>query len=381
VAREAREVNRGDELQAAIDRWLAAGVIDAPTADKLRADVAAEASVGTRRLSQYVLAATGGLVLLIASGVFLDWAWPLMGVSTRAFFLAAAGVTVIVIGVSLEGKARRWLPAAYLTQTTGLSLILVAAAYSEEAWSDASFGGVLAGAMALVTPIVLGPRAMRRNAVMPAVHFTFGLAFLALFLDRATALSEDAIIWLLDAALAYAILVLARTLARDPRGERHPWVLPTFVMAMVSGFALVSLTAAGPLGMEERTIWPLDAWLAMSAALAVWAVESGPADRRDLLDRLLAVLVVVWIPMGFFTALEALDGPPELPLIVVGGVAVGSFAYANRAALRNLMIAAALAFLVPVWYWAVDRGGALGGVAALAVTAALLFWMSGRTGR
>jgi len=45
------------------------------------------------------------------------------------------------------------------------------------------------------------------------------------------------------------------------------------------------------------------------------------------------------------------------------------------------MGAAALAFIVPLWYWAVDRGGALGAVAALAATAALLFWLSGRRGR
>jgi hypothetical protein len=368
-------------ILAAIDRWVEAGLIDEFTAAKLRADVSNEASAGTRRLSQYVLAATGGLVLLIAAGVFLDWAWPLMGVTMRSFFLAAAGVAVIVIGVSLEAKPRRWLPAAYLTQVTGLALIFSAAAYSEEAWSDASLGGVLAGTMALVTPIVLAPRAMRSNAVMPAVHFTFGLAFLALFLDRATPLSEDAIVWVLDAALAVAILVLARTLAGDPMGERHPWVLPTFVMAMVAGFVLVSLTGAGPLDMEESTIWPLNAWLAMSVALAAWGAQSGPPARRDLLGRLLAVLIVAWIPMGFFTALETLDGPPELPVLMVGGVAVASFVYANRAGLRDLMVAAALAFLVPLWYWAVDRGGALGGVAALAVTAALLFWMSGRVDR
>ncbi len=118
----------------------------------------------------------------------------------------------------------------------------------------------------------------------------------------------------------------------------------------------------------------------MSAALATWGAGSGPEARRYFLGRLLAVLLVAWIPMGFFTALEALDGPSELPLLVVGGVAVASFVYATRAALRDLMMAAALAFLVPVWYWAVDRGGALGGVAALAVTAGLLFWMSGRMG-
>jgi hypothetical protein len=63
---------------------------------------------------------------------------------------------------------------------------------------------------------------------------------------------------------------------------------------------------------------------------------------------------------------------------------VAAFAYAHArsadAGLRSLMGASALAFIAPIWYWGVERGGALGAVAALAVTAALLFWMSGRIG-
>ncbi len=120
-----------DRLYAAIDRWLEAELIDSDTASKLRADVGREASAGTRRLSQYVLAVTGGTVLLIAAGVFLDWAWPLLGDGARSFILAAAGVAVLVLGVSLEGRTRRWRPAAYLLQTSGLALLLVAFMYSE----------------------------------------------------------------------------------------------------------------------------------------------------------------------------------------------------------------------------------------------------------
>jgi hypothetical protein len=92
-------------------------------------------------------------------------------------------------------------------------------------------------------------------------------------------------------------------------------------------------------------------------------------------------MLVAWIALGFFTALEALDGPSELPLVLVGGAGVAAFAYASSMGFRSLMGAAALAFIVPLWYWAVDRAGALGAVAALATTAGLLFWLSGRTGK
>jgi hypothetical protein len=293
--------------------------------------------------------------------------------------LAAAGALVVVIGTLLEGRTERWRPAAYLTQTAGLVLLFVAYVYSEQAWPDATAGGVLSGVLALATPIVLAPRAMRQNVVMPAVHLTLGIPFLAVFLDRATGLSGDGIVWVLDGVLAIAIFVLARTLARGE--DRHPWALHAFVMAMVVGFALISLTALEPLDMEENAVWPLDVWLAMAAGLAVWGMEgAAQSARRALLASSLCWLMVAWIPLGFYTALEALGGPSELPLLLVGGMAGVAFVYASNAGLRELMAAASLAFIAPLWYWAVDRAGALGAVAALAVTAALLLWVSSRTG-
>ena len=370
-----------DALHAAIDRWERDGLIDGFVAATLRADVTKEASAGTRRLSQYVLAATGGAVLLIAAGVFVDWAWPLLGSGARSFLVAAAGVAVVVLGVSLEGRTQRWRPAAYLLQTSGLGLLLTAFIYSERAWADATDGGLVAGILSLIVPIVLAPRAMRRNVVMPAVHLAMGLAFLAVFLDRAVRLGGDEIVWVLDAVLVAAILVLARSLARDPMGERHPWAVNAFVMAMVAGFVLVTLTGLGPLSLREAAVWPLDVWLGMTAALAVWGLERGPESlRREWLGSVLACLLLAWIGLGFFTALEALDGSAELPLLLVGGVGVGAFVYANGAGLRALMGAAALAFILPLWYWGVERGGALGAVAALAATAGILFWVSGRIG-
>jgi hypothetical protein len=44
------------------------------------------------------------------------------------------------------------------------------------------------------------------------------------------------------------------------------------------------------------------------------------------------------------------------------------------------MAASALTFIVAVWFWAVDVGGALGAVAGLVFAAAFLFWLSGRVG-
>jgi hypothetical protein len=371
----------GESVRAAIERWRAAGLIDEFKAAELRAEVEQDSRAGTRRISQYVVAVTAGAVLLIAAGVFVDWAWPQLGGAARSFLLGAAGVGVVVLGVELEGRTQRWRPAAYLLQTSGLALLLTAFMYSERTWSDASAGGLIVGALSLAVPIVLTPRAMRRNVVMPAIHLAFALAFLAVFLDRAVHLSGDETIWVLDVVLIWATMAMGRMLTHEGGMERHPWALNAFVMSIVAGFALVTLTGIGPLGLREAAVWPLDLWLALAVGLALWSIERGP-DRlpKQWLGTLLAYLLIAWVGLGFFTALEALDGPPELPLLLVGGAGVAAFVYASERGLRGLMGAAAFAFIAPMWYWGVERGGALGAVAALAATAGILFWVSGRIG-
>lgn len=369
-----------EAVLAAIDRWEEGGLIDPTTAAKLRNESEEAASVGTRRLSQYVLAGTAGVVLLIAGGVFLNWTWPLLGEAARTMVLGVTAVALLVLGVRLE-SSHRWLPVSYLMQTSALGLLLTTFIYSERAWSDMSPGGFVMGLLALGVPLVLAPRSMRRSVVMPAVHLATGLGFLAVFLDRATGLSGDSIVWVLDAVLLASSLVLMRTVRNDLAGERHPWALNAFVMAMLGGFVLISITAVGPLNLEDEAVLPLDLWLGISVVLAVWGIRHDAEGlRRDVFGRLLAYLLFLWIPFGFFTALETLNGPPELAVAMVGGMGVAAFLFANRWGLRHLLGFSALAFICALWYWGWERGGAFGAVLALVVTAGLLFWLSGRSG-
>lgn len=369
-----------DAVFEAIERWERDRLIDADTARTLRREVEESAEVGTRRLAQYALAATAAAVTLIAGGVFLSWSWPLLGDPARVGVLAVAAVGLLLLGARVE-RGHRWLPVAYLMQTAALGLLLGAATYSKRAWEDFSPGGVIIGALALAVPVVLGPRTLRANTVMPAVHLAFALAFLAVFLDRATPLSPDAIVWVLDAALLGALLVLLRLLRDDPEGEEHPWVLNAFVTAMSAGFVLVGFTAVGPWALEEEAVLPLDLWLILAVALTVRALAADEfGHRRAWLAKLLSYQIVAWIPLGFFTALRVIDGPPEAAVLLVGGAGVAAFLYAQRRSLRPVIGSAALAFVSAVWYWGVERGGALGAVFALVLTAAALFWISGRTG-
>ena len=165
-------------------------------------------------------------------------------------------------------------------QTAGVALLLSAYVYSERAWSDQTLGGSVVGLFALATPIVLTARAMRSSAFMPAVHMAAGLAFLAVFLDRTTSLSGDAIVWVLDLVLVGAIAVFVRVLLGDPDGQRHPWALNAFVLAMGGGFVLVALTVFETLHMSEDGLLALDAWLLLSAGVTLWGVHLAPPGLR-----------------------------------------------------------------------------------------------------
>lgn len=362
----------------AIERWQARGLVDPGLAERLRREVAESSEEGTLRLGQYVVAATGAVVLIIAAGVFLDWAWPRMTDALRSGFLGLLGAGVYLWGARLEGR-RRWIPAAYLMQASGLALILGACMYSEQAWPDTTAGGIVAGAVALLTPAVLTPRSFRHGAFMPSVHLAFGLGFLAVFLDRATPLSADATVWVLDGVLAVAALVLVQLLRSDPSGARHPWALNGFVTTVYAAFVLIVLTASGPLGMKESTVYPLDVWLFVVLALTLWGIHRAPQGlQREWFGVQLAYALLAWIPLGLYTVAEALKAPSEMALLFVGGAGMAGFSYAVRYRIRRVLAVSALVFIAAVWFWAVDRGGALGAALALAATAAALFFYSGR---
>lgn len=296
---------------AAIDRWEQDGLVDAETGARLRAETTREASKLSRSMSQCVLATTGGVVLVIAAGVSWEWSWPQMSEAVRAGVLAVIGISVIVMGARLE-LLRRWIPASFLLQAGGLGVVLAAMVYSGEAWPDETFGAIAFAVMSLAIPIVVGIRGTRTDAVTPAVGFAFGLVSFAILLMRATPLDSDGVVWATDVVFLVAVLGLLRVLATDSTGEKRPWALYAFITGLLAGFVLVVTTAFGPLDLGDDALYPVDLWLGVVAALALWGLHKGPAYMRDAgLERLLAVLMLFWIPLGFGTATQAIDGPPR----------------------------------------------------------------------
>lgn len=96
---------------------------------------------------------------------------------------------------------------------------------------------------------------------------------------------------------------------------------------------------------------------------------------------MLALEMLGWAFLGCLTVGVTFDADPWLALVVVGGVSIFGFLHADHFGFDGLMMASAVAFIIPVWWWSVDTAGALGGVFALVATAGLLFWASGRRDR
>jgi len=371
---------RQSVVSEAIERWATASLIDAETADRLRSAEATRETLASARVSQYILAISGAGVLMIAGGVFLEWAWPALDDVGRTVILALAGIVVTIGGVALESRGHR-APSSYALQLAGLGLLFTACVWSEQAWPDRSLPATTLGGSALVVPVVLCWREINsRSALMPGVHFAAALGFLAIFLDRSTPLSSDSIIWSLDGVLALAITGVVRLLSVGSKRERSRWILNTFITAMGAGFVLVILTATGPLGMTDALL-PMDAWWLLAAALTVWGLEKGGdlVTRRSL-QYLFALELLGWVALGMATARDTFDQGPGLATLMVSGLAVAAYLYADRSGYTVVLVAAAIAFVIPIWVWAVEVSGALGGIVALLLTAGLLFWAAGRRG-
>lgn len=367
-------------LDAALERWREKGLLTAAQAEALRAEAEAHGAREGLRRGQYLLGITAAVVLVMAALAFGSWAWPRLAEGWRSVLLALLGVAVAVTGRALEPRMR-WRPAAHLLETAGLGVLLVACIHSGEAWGDGSAGGIAAGALALAVPLLTAPAALVRGRAMAAVHAALSFAFLAVFLDRATTLSGDAIVWILDGVLVAATVLLLLRLRRATHGETA-WALPAFVGALWAGLVLVVATALGPLDLESEAAWAADLWLLITTGLTLWGLHRAPpALQRAWYRHQLVACVLLAVPLVFFTALETLDAPDWVAALLVAAVGAAALRYGLGRGAPGVAVAGSVAVLAAAWFYAVEQGRALGAFVALALTAAFLFWLSGRLGR
>lgn len=370
---------RTDPVHEALQRWERKGLITPDTAALLGEETEVEGERSGRRISQYALAATGAVILLVTVGVFADWLWPQLGPGTRSVIVMVLGIGIHWLGIRAETD-RGWRPAGYGLQTAGLVILLGAYVYSQERWTNASAGGIVIGLLSLITPFLVAPRALKRNTVMPAVHLALGFAYLAVFLDRATSLSDDAIVWTLDGVMVVVATLLVIELARTTDHHAASRALHAFVAALYSALVLLLFTGLGPLNLGDEMVWALDVWLLVMVLMTLWGIHRAPRTiRRDWFERHLAACIYMGIILGFATG-GTLDAPPEVTTLLVAGVGGLGMAYGIGRNAGSMIWGSVVAIVAASWYYGVERAGALGAVPALALTAALLFWLSRRVG-
>ena len=371
----------GSDIESALERWQEAELISVELAEQLRAEHAVSQRRGRRRFLQYAVSGTAGILLVIAAVTFFAWSWPELGPGARTLVIAGTGIAIVLLGMRLE-TARRYVPVTYALQTSGLILLLAACVYSTEAWDNTTAGGIVAGLLALATPVATLPVFVRRNPVMPAVATALGYGFLAAFLFRAFDLDADTIIWILDGALFATLAVLGLMLHAGRAASVSRRALHAFAVSLYAGYALAGMTAAGPLELGEDTLLALDAWLVLVTGLALWGIHRAPpALRSARYSWHLAASVLLAIPLGFGTTLEVYDLPPPGAAAVLAGPGACGLWYGLARDARHLVLCSCVTIVSAAWYLGVDAGDRLGTVLALAFTAGLFFWVATRLGR
>jgi hypothetical protein len=362
----------------ALARWVQKGLLTEETAQTLIAESEEDSRREGQRWTQFALAATGGAILIIAGATFLAWAWPEMGYGGQSVSLGIVGALIVALGVRLLGPPQL-IPVAYLLQLSGPFLLLMALAYSENAWADRTPGGVVAGVLSLGLPFVLVILALRKDPVLGALQAALSFLFFFLFLDRALGLDLRTSLWVMDGIGLVGLAWLAYRL-RDAQGP--PWVLNTFFAVLYASLLLAFFTGDILWDLEEFVIIPIDIWLLAVAGISLWALQEGiPVHlQTDWYERQLAYCIIMAIPCGFVTTLDAMKAGPNLAAVTVAGIGVLGLWFSVPRRVRSVLIASCLALLVAAWYYGAEKAGALGAVLALTLMAGVLFWAASRLG-
>lgn len=371
-------VRSSNPVLRALTRWETKKLVSPELAGALREEVAVELQGESQQWAQFALAATGGAILMIAGGTFLAWVWPEMGYAGQSITLGIIGVLVLGLGVKLLGSPRL-IPVAYLLQISAPILLVMALAYSENAWPDRTFGGVVAGVVSLALPFVIVILALRKDPVLGALQAALSFLFFFLFLDRALGLGMETSLWVMDGLGLLGLGWLGYRL-RDPQCPE--WTLNTFLAFLYASLFLVFLSGELLWEMEEFVIIPADVWLLTVAGVSVWALQEGvPVHlRRDWYERQLAYCIVLAIPFSFITTLEAMKMGPNTAALVLAGIGGAGLWFSLPRGIRSVLLASCLALLIAAWYYGAEKAGALGSVLALTGMSVILFWGAARLG-
>jgi len=371
-------VRSSNPVVQALARWEEKKLISSELAKGLREEVEGDLQGENQRWAQFALAATGGAILIIAGATFLAWVWPEMGYGSQSLTLGVIGVLVLGLGFRAMGVPRL-IPVAYLLQISASVLLVMALAYSENAWPDRTLGGVVAGIVSLALPLLIVGMAFRKDPILGALQSVFSFLFLFLFLDRSLGLDMEASLWIMDGIGLLGLGWLGYSL-RNPKGAE--WTLDTFLALLYASLFLVFLSGDMIWELERFIIIPADVWLLTVTGLSVWALQKElPVHlKRDWYERQLAYCIVLAIPFAFITTLEAMKMGPNTAALTVAGIGGLGLWYSIPRGMRWVLVSSCLALLLSAWYYGAEKAGALGAVLALAGMAIVLFWGSFKMG-
>jgi hypothetical protein len=366
-------------IRAALKRWVQKGLLEPEKAQALAREVEEDAKGREGQWAQYLLAATGGAVLIVAASTFLAWVWPDLGYPGQTVTLGAIGLALLALGIRLPKKGRLG-PVAYLLQLAATVLVIMAFVHSEKAWADGSLAGWIVGLLALAMPFLLMTLAIKDRGMLAGLQASLSFVFLFLFMDRALGLSEEPVLWILDGILLGILAFLAFTL-RDR--EVPDWVLGTFFTLLLSSIILIAISSEVIWDLEDSAIYPMDLWLLTVAGLCIWGSQPSTPNhlKREWYLPLLALCVLVAIPFGFITTLETLDTGPTAAALTVAAIGVAGLAYSLPRGVQVVAATSCVALLVAAWYWGAEMSGALGAVFALLAVSIVLFWGATRLGK
>lgn len=314
-------------VDEAIGRWLAAGLIDAQTADRLRSHERDRAPEHTGRTARLAFG-LGGLLLSAGVLLFVAANWDLLSPWAR-FGILAGAVAVLHLGGAVGGRFSPVLATALHaagTAALGAGIFLSGQVFHlQEHWPEALLlWAVGAGFAALLLRdwpqvlwvAVLGPAwlAAEWSSLFPWYRLvtpgpaetvlSFGLVVLSAAYVSATgpgldsawrrALARLGAVGLILAALALASS--GEALVRQPGGSAKHDDVPVVLLALGWGVAL-----ALPLGLawllRRREAWPVAA-AAVLAAVVV-ALDASVTGQRLLIYFLYAVGSVGLVAWGF----------------------------------------------------------------------------------
>lgn len=368
---------RSKRVEAAITRWEAKGLVSPQQAAALRMEEEVQHAESARRWGQILVASLGAFALVLAAGLFAQRTWENLGEGARTALIVAAGAVTYVVGMVVFRRVV-WRYSGMLLQTGGLGVVLFGLMYSTNAWPQGSVGAVGAGLVALALPAGLALWSFREGVIMAGIHTALSFGFLAVFLHRAFGLEFDAVVWFLDGAALASVGIFWAGIRRWP-AEYTDHALVSFAVSMWAGLVLALVTGLGPLEMEENAILAMDLWMVLIVAITLWGIHRSPSEfRRDAYETNLALSVAVGALLAMFTAGETWDLGAEGAAVAGAVVGALGMTYGLRRTSHQVLITGSLAVLLGTWVFAVDQAGALGGVGALVLSAAALFWISTR---